>query len=282
MVQMLTKNFLPGVLFGWVPGGPVCRYSEHATQTSGELLLALLGAIKSRYRTFCIRFDNYAPADSALAAAFKTSLVQPLCKLNTGFSLHLDLGDSLDELCARMTAKHRYYVKKALSERLEWKAGTDDQSLQALFQLHAEMVRAKQLSWLRISPGEVSDLSRALGKNAVVFTGYAHDVPVTSCLILLFQRKAFYWMAATGSKGREMGASYAMVYRLLEYLHGQGVTQFDFGGIAPGSPSFEGVNHFKRGFGGRMVEHVGEWEWTNSAWLRWGVNLAIRSRRAWL
>jgi lipid II:glycine glycyltransferase (peptidoglycan interpeptide bridge formation enzyme) len=112
----------------------------------------------------------------------------------------------------------------------------------------------------------------------VIFTGHEENVPVASCLVLLFGRKAFYRMAATGSKGREMSASYAMVYRLLEYLQAQGIRQFDFGGIAPGSPTAEGVNYFKRGFGGEMVEHLGEWEWSNSMWLRLGMNLAVRLR----
>lgn len=279
MVQILTKNLFPGVLVGWVPGGPVCRFSEHTGQKPEDSVPALLEAIKSNYRTFCVRFDNYAPSDSSLAAAFRVALVRPLFKLNTGFSLHLELENSLDELRARMTAKHRYYVKKALNERLEWKAGSDDQSMQALLQLHNEMVQNKQLDSIRTSSNEVASLCRILGTRAVIFTGYAKDVPVTSCLVLLFERKAFYWMAATGSKGREISASYAMVYRLLEYLQGQGIRQFDFGGIAPGSPAAEGVNHFKRGFGGQMVEHLGEWEWASAEWLRWGVNLAIWCRK---
>ena len=278
MVQILTKIVLPSVLVGWAPGGPVCIFSEHTGQRPEDLVSALLEAIKSNYRIFCVRFDSYAPLGSPLADAFRLVLVRPLFKLNTGSSLYFNLENSLDELRARMTAKHRYYVKKALNEKLDWKAGSDDQSVQALLQLHNEMVLNKRLDSLRTSSNEVASLCRILGTRAVIFTGYAHDVPVTSCLVLLFERKAFYWMAATGSKGREISASYAMVYHLLEYLQGLGIKQLDFGGLAPGSPLTEGVNHFKRGFGGEMVEHLGEWEWSNSMWLRLGMNLAVRLR----
>ncbi len=276
LVQILTKTLLPGVRIGWAPGGPVCIFSEHTGQRPEDLVSALLEAIKSNYRIFCVRFDSYAPLGSSLADAFKLVLVRPLFKLNTGSSLYFNLENSLDELRARMTAKHRYYVKKALNEKLDWKAGSDDQSVQALLQLHNEMVLNKRLDSLRTSSNEVASLCRILGTSAVIFTGYAHDVPVTSCLVLLFERKAFYWMAATGAKGREISASYAMVYRLLEYLQRLGIKQLDFGGLAPGSPLTEGVNHFKRGFGGEIVEYLGEWEWSSDTWLRWVFNQAIR------
>lgn len=281
MVQILTKLFFADIVIAWVPGGPLCRSMVHTAPTAGGLILALLEALKNHFGRLYVRFDNYAPPDGALADAFRVSLVRPLFRLNTGCSLHVDLGNTLEEVRTRMTAKHRYYVKKALGENLEWRAGRDAQSVQALVQLHDEMVQSKRLSSIGMTTNEVMTLCRILGSRTVIFTGYAQDLPVTSCLVLLFERQAFYWVAATGSKGREISASYAMMYRLLEYLQAQGIRQFDFGGIVPGSSKSEGVNHFKRGFGGRMAERLGEWEWASAAWLRWGANLVIKSRRDW-
>lgn len=278
MVQILIKIVFPGVLVGWAPGGPVCLLSKDARHVPDDFISALLEAIRTYYKRFSVRFDNYASSDSALADVFRQGLVRPFVKLNTGYSLHLNLQISLDELRARMTAKHRYYVKKSLHERLDWKAGTDDKSVQALLQLHNEMVQTKHLDSLKASSAELMNLCRILGARALIFTGYEKDDPVASCLVLLFGSKAFYWMAATGSRGRKISASYAMVYRLLEYLQAQGISQFDFGGIAPESPAAEGVNHFKRGFGGKLVEHLGEWEWASAWWLRWGMNFAVRVR----
>jgi lipid II:glycine glycyltransferase (peptidoglycan interpeptide bridge formation enzyme) len=277
MAQILTR-MVPGVMVGWAPGGPVFNFQDQTGRKPDELLLALLEALKGAYRRCYVRVDHYGAADSAVAEALSRRLVRPSMSVNTGFSVHIDLRQSLDDVMQRMTAKHRYYVKKALKVNLEWRAGHDDDSREALVRLHDEMLRAKQLDGLKKHPGEIRNLLQALGSRALIFTGYDGGIPVTTCLVLLFERNAFYWMAATGAQGRESSAAYAMAYKLFEYLQAQGIRHFNFGGIAPGAAATEGVNHFKRGFGGKIVRQAGEWEWSNAWWLRAGVNLAVRYR----
>lgn len=277
MAQILTK-VLPGIMVGWAPGGPVFNFQDQTGRKPDELLLSLLETLESAYRNSYVRFDSYTPVDSAVAEALNRRLVRPSAPVNTGFSVHVDLRQSLDDVMQGMTGKHRYYVKSALKANLEWRAANDEESRDALVRLHDEMVRAKQLDALKKHPGEVRNLLQVLGSRAVVFTGYDGGGPVTSCLVLLFERKAFYWMAATGAQGRKSSAAYAMAYRLMEYLQAQGIRQFDFGGIAPGTAATEGVNHFKRGFSDEVVQQAGEWEWSNAWWLRAGINLAVRYR----
>jgi len=67
-----------------------------------------------------------------------------------------------------------------------------------------------------------------------------------------------------------------MIVQLVSVLQGCGITHFDFGGIDPVSPSAQGVNHFKRGFGGNIVEYLGEWEVASSELIRRGVNFGIK------
>jgi len=240
-----------------------------------DKLLEQLSALGKR---ICVRFYSLLPHDCAMAYAFGQRCVRPIFLLNSGYSFCLDLHQPSDVLKKRMTSKHRYYVKKALAENVEWKVTTHSEGIRELSGLHAEMVRAKGLGSLGGSFGDVATLCRILGKQATIFTGSVNGAPVASCLVMTFGEKAFYALAATGKPGREISASYGMLYQLLEYLQGQGVTHFDFGGVNPKSPTAEGVNHFKRGFGGELVQYLGEWEWTNSEWLRWGLNLAIRYR----
>ena len=85
-------------------------------------------------------------------------------------------------------------------------------------------------------------------------------------------------LAATGNKGRESNLAYSMTYKLFEYLMKIKINEFDFGGISPSSAA-AGVNHFKGGFGGEILEYLGEWDWSNFRCLRWGLNLAIKFKR---
>jgi lipid II:glycine glycyltransferase (peptidoglycan interpeptide bridge formation enzyme) len=66
-----------------------------------------------------------------------------------------------------------------------------------------------------------------------------------------------------------------MFYKTISYLKEINIKIFDFGGIDPINPLAEGVNHFKKGFGGTITEYLGEWEWSDSKLLRFGSNLGI-------
>nr|MBI3612079.1 peptidoglycan bridge formation glycyltransferase FemA/FemB family protein [Nitrospirota bacterium] len=275
MVQILMKPVLPGLWYGWAPGGPVCSFGEHSGAGAAVLIAGLIDALKVKGGTVYVRFDSHVGVDGPLTSAFQETLVRPLCRLNSGYALELSLPPTMDEFLEGLSSKHRYYVKKALKEKLEWRAANDRQSVEELARLNAEMVENKRQRWLARSEEDIAHFCRLLGDAAVIFTGYSGGTPVVSCLILVYRHQAFYWMAAAGAKGRALGASYAMIYRLVEYLLERKITDFNFGGIAPGSNQAEGVNHFKRGFGGKIIENLGEWEYGSSAWVRCSVNLGI-------
>jgi lipid II:glycine glycyltransferase (peptidoglycan interpeptide bridge formation enzyme) len=93
-----------------------------------------------------------------------------------------------------------------------------------------------------------------------IVTGYHAERPVTSCMTLNFAGRAFYYIAATGAEGRKLSAAYGMLPRLVASLRESGIRYLDFGGIAPQSSERAGVDHFKKGFGGEIVEYLGEWE----------------------
>ena len=120
----------------------------------------------------------------------------------------------------------------------------------------------------------------ALGSKVLILVGYMDNQPVTGCLVLVFGSNAFYMMASTGTQGREVSAAYAMFERLMQELIERGVTDFDFGGIDPARSEAAGVNHYKCGFGGELVEQLGEWESAPSEWFRLAVNLALRFQGA--
>ena len=87
---------------------------------------------------------------------------------------------------------------------------------------------------------------------------------------LYFHQRA---LATRGEPASEANLDY--VYATLASW---GMTRFDFGGIDPRSPSASGVDHFKRGFGGELIQHLGEWEWAATSPLRWAANVLIRRR----
>jgi len=126
--------------------------------------------------------------------------------------------------------------------------------------------------------GDMDVLRRTFGDDSAILVGYAGHEPVTGCMVLMAGQTASYVLAATGDAGRKVSAAYAMVWQLLTRLKARGVACFDFGGLSPAAPGMAGVDHFKRGFGGRVVEYLGEWEFASPRCLRTVVDLVLARR----
>lgn len=278
MAQILVKSLPAGIKIGWVPGGPVFYFPQSKEIDHGKMVSALIEKVERLSSNTFIRLNSLLLNNFDMAYTFNRYYVKPFFKLNSGYSIWFDLREPIDMLNRKMTSHHRYYVKKGLAQNIQWRAGNDAQFLHELLTIHTEMVMGKKMESLKSNLNDISNLCHTLGKSATIFTGYLNGDAISSCLVLTFGQKAFYLMAATGRKGRKISASYAMVFNLFKYLKEEGIIYFDFGGVDPGSNIAEGVNHFKKGFGGRLVEYLGEWEWASAEWLRWGINFAIWHR----
>ena len=278
MAQLLVKKLPLRMTFIWAPGGPVFCWPNNNIFDLNELIGDLLTQLRCIYPISVIRFHSQTANNSNLSYNFNKACLRPYFKLNSGYSVMIKLDQSLDQLKSKMTAKHRYYVKKSTDAGLCWLVGNNDKQLEDLAGIHQEMVHEKQLASIAISYKELINMRDVFGSQVLILTGYLDKLAVTSCLVLLFGGKAIYMIASTGKQGRKISAAYAMLERLILELTERGVTEFDFGGIDPVNPNAIGVNHFKCGFGGQIVEQLGEWEAANTEFIRFIINIAIRFR----
>jgi len=278
-VQLLRKRLPLGGALLWAPGGPVIGFPGSSPAELQEILPEGIRRICRANRAWYARFYSLQPSDPGVRRLLSEICAVPGRRLGSGATVQLDLTSSPEHLLEGMDKKHRYLVRRRGGDALQWKWGSSDALAADLARLHAEMAAAK-----RVSAADLDDLSRLIAdfqENARILIGASGSEPVTGCLVLLKGKSAFYWRAATSRKGRELSASYAMILELLKRLKAGGTLRFDFGGILPGVESAEGINHFKRGFGGRTVEYLGEWEWASRSWVRWGINAWIAGRRRW-
>jgi len=276
MAQMLVKTMPFRMAFIWVPGGLVFRFSDSRESDITELAQNLITAVRVNYPVSLIRFISQTPNNHLLSYGFNRVCLRPYCKINSGYTVRIKLDNSMAMPREKMTAKHRYYTKKAAGADIRWEIGSRDQLLRELYALHQEMVEHKQIPSIVAVFEELQGMRDALGSTVLILVGYMDKKPVTGCMVHLFGTHAFYMVASTGRQGREVSAAYAMFERLMKELMERGVTDFDFGGIDPVRSAAAGVNHYKCGFGGQIVEQLGEWESAPSEWFRVLINLAIR------
>jgi len=278
-LQCLKKRLPLRRVLIWAPGGPLTGFSGSGGIMPGDLLRAWLAEFRRGNGLVYARFRSHNPISEKGAWNMNQACSRPVFRINSGWTIQFDLSKSLAELRSAMTSKHRYYAKQSEKAGIQWKVGSSQTLLADAASLYQEMCRTKGIGRIALDPSSLGELSRQFGGDCLLLVGYRDTLPVTSCLTLKTGSKAFYLLAATGPEGRKISAAYAMVWKLFEVLKGEGVVHFDFGGIDPTSPSAAGVDHFKKGFGGKIVEYLGEWEWAVSRVLRWGANFMIKNKK---
>ena len=287
LVQGLIKRvpLIGGMM--WVPGGP--QWHDAALTQENAVLGAALGrAGGARYvRLLDMSEATAAPRGAGPSAtashpgaapAYAMPWRRPRVRNGSGVSVLIDVTQERELWLAALTSKHRYYVRRALREPMQWRTGNDALQLAALATLTDEMSRLKGAAHQRAEE-DLHVQSAALGSSVLTLVGYRGDRAVTACQVLCWGTMAIYATAATNEAGREISAAYAMIAQLREVLRAAGVETLDFGGIDPDNPAARGVDHFKMGFGGRTLSYAGEWEWATSPWVRAFGNLAVRVRR---
>ncbi|HAH05434.1 MAG TPA: hypothetical protein DCM05_02735 [Elusimicrobia bacterium] len=261
-LQALVKPLPFGRKLAWAPGGPLAGSAPDALAPA---LDAWLKGFRSTGGIY-FRCRCHLPLSPERAAAMSACLRRPVVAINSGKTLLHDLSGALPELRARMSSKHRYYVKQAEKAGLSWDRGHSKEHGRAFLALYEELARAKGIGGRLFPPSSIESLRRSFDEDCLILLGRKDGAPVSGCLVLLAGGSAFYLMAATNAAGRKLSAAYAMVPALFEALKGRGVSRFDFGGIDPASKGSSGVDHFKRGFGGVETDYLGEWDWSSPSW----------------
>ena len=254
----------------WIPGGPLWRGARQADDE-----LALAAHLQHVVRPWFVRQFQMSRSGTACEAPWW----RPTVPNGSGISVLVDVTAPLEEWIKQIASKHRYTVRRAQREPIEWRTGNNSQQLAALAQLANELSDLKRGTGQTSSSGELQALCAALGPNVITLTGFLGGKPVAGCQVLRWGRRAIYATAATNQAGRDVSAAYAMIAQLREVLRGAGVVEFDFGGIDPDRPAARGVDHFKLGFGGRTFAYDGEWDWGSSQVARRLGNFAIALRR---
>jgi lipid II:glycine glycyltransferase (peptidoglycan interpeptide bridge formation enzyme) len=278
IAQTLVRVLPGGLSFVWVPGGPLIGAGQEKVGIS-ELLAGFQAGVRAHVGRSYIRCNFTFPADAA--ASFDTARVlsKPAVRLGSGYSVLLRISGDDEAWLKSLTAKHRYYVRKACASDLSWRYGNGDAELAALAKLAVQMLKDKHIQAPVYSLSDLQRLRELLGDGCRVLIGNAEGESVTACMVLRFGSHAFFATAATIGRGRELSAAYALVAQLRRRLMSDQVKVLDFGGIDPKASSAQGVNHFKLGFGGTVVEYLGEWEWAANPIHRWLGNLAVAVRR---
>jgi len=276
IVQLLEKKLPFGCGFLWAPGGPILKFKNSVTKDYGNYLNSLIQILIQDNRNSLIRFQIQEKISPESSYQISKILKKPISRLTSGFTIHHDLSSYDDNPSRLMTAKHKYYYNRAIKNEIKWNFEFNELNFKSLIDLHNSMIISKKVKQPKLGMDLYFKLKNFFNDdNFTLLIGYQNETPITSCLTYNFGRKSIYMIAATNKLGREINIAYAMIPKLLLNLKKANIEHLDFGGIDPYNSSAEGVDHFKRGFGGKIIENIGEWEYARTSTLRILYNIGL-------
>ena len=267
----LVRRYLLGVGIVWCGGGPVgdvrCwdqGLRDTIIETSG---------LKRLY--FRFRCDQERRVADALFLGHR-GWSRSITPMTSSFSMELDLDRGEDGLSNQLHRRWRRNLRLARENDLKVELCTDP-DVDEIAAVFAEMEFRKQLP-SQFSREKLKKLFKHAGSNLIFYRCEDADgnlICVRGALVT--GSRACDYLAATTGKGRELRASYAVLWHLIRQCRENGVRTYDLGGIDPwGNP---GVYAFKKDTGAREVESLGEWDWATSPALRFLGNWAIGRRK---
>ena len=141
--------------------------------------------------------------------------------------------------------------------------------------IHKQMQQEKNLNLPIIDIALFAGLLDSSNTHKIItLAGYKDGECISACVVSLFHRKAFYHYAASTDSGRNLNASYGMIFELMNYLNSLEIDILDFGGLSEDHSS-SGVDFFKEGFNGEEIKRVGEFDIAKSILHNYIFNKAL-------
>ncbi|GCE11398.1 lipid II:glycine glycyltransferase FemX [Tengunoibacter tsumagoiensis] len=193
-----------------------------------------------------------------------TRSVQPLR------TILLNITPSEETLLAQMKEKWRYNVRLAGRKGVTIRVATsleDIQSWYTLMQTTGERdqfgihtLEYYQRAWQLFAPQGALRLLLAEREGQLL----------AGIFVSLFARQAIYMYGASSNEQRQLMPNYLLQWEAIRWAREQGAHEYDFWGIPETEGEEEamaGVYRFKRGWGGRVVQFVGGYEYVYNPFL---------------
>jgi lipid II:glycine glycyltransferase (peptidoglycan interpeptide bridge formation enzyme) len=251
VAQILIKTLPLGISVAYAPRGPLV-----APERLPEAIVALRDAL-ARERCASLLCDPEAPADAGIRASLARAGVRasPVF-VQPRRTLLMDLSKGDEELLAAMRKKTRQYIHKA--ER----AGVVTEESRDLDRFMKVLAAVGQRDRFAIRSREYFDkLLAAFGDRALLMLARVGADDTGAMLLVRMADRAWELYGGWSGAHAEARPFYLLKWRAMLRMRQLGVRRYDMYGLAEGADDpLAGVENFKLGYGGEVVEWIGALE----------------------
>lgn len=252
-LQGFLKRYPFGLGVLWFPNWIVGDYN-----LSSEVTDALRKSLSLRFIT--IRIRSHRPKNNLELKFLESTFSLSTNPFGSSFKMHLDLSISSDKLFNGLTKNWRRNLKR--SKKIDYEI-VNVKNTNTIAKLYSNLSEAKGLTKVFFSKQQIDSLMNSYGDQILVIGAKTPDGVIHAIRGAIIRgNEAIDIFAATNAFSRKHYLSYAICWELLNRCKSLGCSHFDFSGVDPENNA--GVYNFKKGTGAKLVETLGEFEYSNS------------------
>ena len=264
---LIRKLPIVPTTFMYVPRGPICDWHNEAILKD---LKSGLDTLAKKYKAQVVKIDPYISvndrefADIMKKMGFKRFYDEVGFEtIQARFNYVLNVKDKTEEdILKGMTQKARYNLRYSTRHDITVKVGSasDLDEFMRIYKVTGER------DGFSIRPKDYFERMLAMGEDKVrLYMGYYKDKAVCGAITSNYASKCSYIYGASDNAYRQYMPNYLMQYEMIKWALETKCEIYDFQGIAGDIENTEnpmyGLYRFKKGFGGEIVELLGEYDY---------------------
>jgi lipid II:glycine glycyltransferase (peptidoglycan interpeptide bridge formation enzyme) len=251
------KNYL------YIPHGPEIFFDNIQGGVKNEInvFMTYLKDLARENKSIFIKMEPLS--DTVVENIFKhKGVLKSKKQVQPQKTIIIDLGYSEEQIISKMHHKTRYNIRVAERHKIIVKQSNDLEIFYDLldktskrdkFHSHSKEYYYKLLEYFNNQEGKLK---------TNLFLAYFKEKPVACAIIMQYEDMAYYLHGASDYNFRSLMAPYALHWNIIVDLKSRGVNFYDLWGID--SEKWPGITRFKLGWGGKVKEYPGSFDFVFS------------------
>ncbi|HET8567782.1 MAG TPA: peptidoglycan bridge formation glycyltransferase FemA/FemB family protein [Candidatus Limnocylindria bacterium] len=251
VAQVLLRSLPLGMSVAYAPRGPLVADADLVGAVA-----ALRDALRAE-RCTSLLCDPEAPAAAVSTDALASARIsRSTVHVQPGRTLLMDLTQDPEAMLAAMRKKTRQYIRKG--ER----AGVITEETRDVGRFHRILARVAERDRFGIHDRAYFErVAEAFGERAHFQMARVGDDDVGALLVARMGDRAWELFGGWSGTHAEERPFYLLKWRSMMRMKQLGAVRYDMWGLAePGDDALAGVENFKLGFGGEVVDWIGALE----------------------
>lgn len=170
------------------------------------------------------------------------------------FRVNLE-GKTQEEVFKNFSSKTRYNIKYATRKGVVIK----EKNFEGLDEFYKLMQETGKRDKIIIRNKEYyKKVLKEFGEDVKIYIAYYEDTPIASIMPIIYGKKMWYLYGASGNKYRNYMPNYLLQWEMIKLAIQRKCKIYDLRGFEIDKKKENGLYRFKKGFGGDLVELIGQ------------------------